>query len=823
MPRTLTCPACHRPFTDPNATRCPACRAALAPGAAAVGRKKKKKRAARKSSRFPVVWVAAGGGLLVAALLVGGLVILILGRGRVGGSDGSGSYAVVDSMPDPPAAANDSRELPEPPAPPRVPRYAWAGKPDPDAHPVEVSTAVGAPTPEPFVLVAARGGPFVVGVPASRSSERVKRVKSGKPADPWKVVPSADAPYPVVDVRTGKAVGSFAAAVRAEPRSRLGPDGQYLAGWETETDAASGSGRDFLVVWKRGGDRPVLRWPVPARVYWVDFLGPDRLALYHTGPTPRFVVLDVNTGGPVVTAALPAADFPPTNDLRTNGNNQEYYHDLRPGGGAVTPGGTCVAVGGKTAVAVLAAADGRLIGRLAGGSLVNPGNHLGIGFDEAGTEVRAVYKADAIYFRTWSMIDGQPHDGGGLNLKKPMVGPLLSGPEPGTLILGQAVVDLMSGQLILELPGIPQRWAGPDRLLVVANAADAVDFRALQDAVDYKIEGGVFVTAFPRDLYRQKVAAFAAGRANRPPTVPADRSAVARIQPQPVPWAVKLSPAPPLPAGAALADWPEHFAATEAATVPNTGRTWIRFDLKTGQRIGEPIRLWPDKVSDLRVDQGRLVVLALDGRKLAVADPADRSRVDVWDATGKHVAGLRPYPEVVIDWLGWSADGHLLTACPDLVTSWDPATGKAVFEIEAPLKTWTLAPGRGWLLAATPGGNLVFFDTATGKPLGRIPGLEPTPNFCLSPDGKTLIRRAPAGGDNAIQVWDRSRSTSRGKTRRRRRLKRSWNKRFCCDRSCRRCCRCTSRRSPRLRRFAAQGDFADPVALARAQRRLGLR
>jgi hypothetical protein len=99
-----------------------------------------------------------------------------------------------------------------------------------------------------------------------------------------------------------------------------------------------------------------------------------------------------------------------------------------------------------------------------------------------------------------------------------------------------------------------------------------------------------------------------------------------------------------------------------------------------------------------------------------------------------------------------SAVGHLLTACKDLVTSWDPATGKAIFEIDAAFKTWTLAPGRGWLLATTPGGNLDFFDTATGKPLGRIPGLEPKPNFSISPDGKTLIRpddsvpTEPAGG-----------------------------------------------------------------------------
>jgi hypothetical protein len=758
MPRALTCPACRHSLPDPNAPRCPACHAALANAAPARGKKKKKKGTAKKS-KFPVLWVAVGGVLLALALLVGGVLLLTFGRGHPAKSVGGGSYAVVDSLPEPPPAADDSHDLPEPPTPRRVPRYAWAGKPDPDTHPVDYSTAVGGPTPEPFVLVAGRGGPFAVGAPASGSSKRVKSVKSGNPADPWKVVPQPDAGYPVVDVRTGKEVGAFPAAAGAEPRSRLSPDGQYLACWETETDAVTRAGQDYLVVWKRGGDRPVLRWPVPARVYWAEFLGPDRLGLYHTGPTPQFVVLDVNKGAPVVTAALPASDFPPTNDLRSEGNNQEYYHDLRPGGGAVSPGGTYVAVGGKTAIAILAAADGRWVGRLAG-LLVNPGNYLAIGFDEAGAEVRAVWKADAVYVRAWSMIDGQGHLVAGFPLQKPLAGPVLSGPEPGTLIVGQSVVDRKSGQEVMEVPGIPLRWAGPDRLLAVAPVADAVHSKAIQDAVDYRIGTGVFVTVFKRDVYRQKAAAFAAGRVNapvnRPPTAPVDRSAVVVILPEPVAWAVKPSPAPPTPDGASLSVWPEHFAASEAATVPITGRTWIRHDLKTGKTIGEPVRLWPDKVSDVRPDPAPLVALALDGGRLAVVERADGSRVDVWDAAGKHVAGLRPYPDVVIDWLGWSAGGHLLTACQDLVTAWDPATGKALFEIEGAFKTWTLAPGRGWLVATTPGGNLAFFDTATGKPLGRIPGLGRAPAFSLSPDGKTMIRPARTGPDagNAIQVWD---------------------------------------------------------------------
>jgi hypothetical protein len=147
---------------------------------------------------------------------------------------------------------------------------------------------------------------------------------------------------------------------------------------------------------------------------------------------------------------------------------------------------------------------------------------------------------------------------------------------------------------------------------------------------------------------------------------------------------------------------------------------------------------------------GRIAALSLDGRRLAVVDPADPARFDVWDAAGKRLFGLRPYAEDAITWLGWSAGGQLLTACADLATGWDGDSGKAVFEIEGAYKTWALAPGGAWLVAAAPSGSLDFFDGATGRPLGRIAGSEKGQPFSVSPDGKTLVRPAGSG----VQVWD---------------------------------------------------------------------
>jgi hypothetical protein len=88
----------------------------------------------------------------------------------------------------------------------------------------------------------------------------------------------------------------------------------------------------------------------------------------------------------------------------------------------------------------------------------------------------------------------------------------------------------------------------------------------------------------------------------------------------------------------------------------------------------------------------------------------------------------------------------MLTASADLITGWDAATGKAIFEIEGTYKNWTLAPGCAWLVATTPASNLDFFDSANGKPLGRVPG---PAVFSLAPDGKTMVRESPG-----IEVWD---------------------------------------------------------------------
>src|SRR5262249_48893052 len=152
-------------------------------------------------------------------------------------------------------------------------------------------------------------------------------------------------------------------------------------------------GIDYLVVWKRGEDKPVMRWAPPAHVAWIDFVAADRLALYHTGPTPKFVVLDVSKGAPVVTAALPEADFAPTKDERTPADRPPFPPPRFRAQGGVGPAGAYAVLTGKAAFVVVATADGHPVGRLVTGPVEGARDYLGLAFDEGGTEFRAIYKS----------------------------------------------------------------------------------------------------------------------------------------------------------------------------------------------------------------------------------------------------------------------------------------------------------------------------------------------------------------------------------------------------------------------------------------------
>src|SRR5688572_22563214 len=118
----LVCPACRKKLPDGGVNRCPECGAKLAgrkPSPGAGGERvdgpdserapgprprKRRRRKAEKTglSEKQLIGLFVGGGLLASVLLIGGLVFL-LRRGGPGGPGGGGQYAVVDSLPSPPA------------------------------------------------------------------------------------------------------------------------------------------------------------------------------------------------------------------------------------------------------------------------------------------------------------------------------------------------------------------------------------------------------------------------------------------------------------------------------------------------------------------------------------------------------------------------------------------------------------------------------------------------------------------------------------------------------------------------------------------------
>jgi hypothetical protein len=59
-------------------------------------------------------------------------------------------------------------------------------------------------------------------------------------------------------------------------------------------------------------------------------------------------------------------------------------------------------------------------------------------------------------------------------------------------------------------------------------------------------------------------------------------------------------------------------------------------------------------------------------------------------------------------------------------------------------------------MATTTGGNHDFYDTSSGKHLGRIPSATQIPTTSISPDGKMLVRLIPGsqGASPITQVWN---------------------------------------------------------------------
>jgi hypothetical protein len=204
------------------------------------------------------------------------------------------------------------------------------------------------------------------------------------------------------------------------------------------------------------------------------------------------------------------------------------------------------------------------------------------------------------------------------------------------------------------------------------------------------------------------------------------------------------------------------------------GLYWHRVDLRPDAAALPSVRLWPSvagRSSGTPFEPSKQVLVAAlsnDGERLALRDPEDATRVDVWESGGGRVFGLRPYGQKPVEWVSWSATGRLLTLGDGKLTGWEIPGPRAVFEVagryQLPAEP---VRGRAWVALAA-GRHVDLVDTATGRCLGRLAADDlpddPYRSLGISPDGKllavccrgnsALCRDAPFQGFGLVRTWD---------------------------------------------------------------------
>ena len=758
----LTCPGCFATFPAPR----PAAPADDGPRPAkprkprAAGAKSKAK--AQAPGRRPK-WLPALGLIPVVVGVVVGVQVFGGGGGKKPAADGGGG---ADAPGGPVAAAQapvefagyDTPGEPLPPggadpAPPRKPvpvaplggEAPAAGgplRPDPPAAPpAELVKEWSAPGQ--MAIFAALDGPFVAVAPAPDAR---------KGAD--------DRPATVYDLRTGKPAGTYRtrfAPLVFPTAARLGPDGQWAVTFAAlaagEKPPAAGA---VVHAYRANGKADPVALRLPGPTPWLDFVAPDRVAAFTFDPGPVVAVYALPSGERVATIPLTAGvhrhDDPPaaTEPLR---------YTLESRGGAVSPGGRYVAVGGKDGVVVVDLAAGRQAAELPVGPVREWGCHLGLAFSPDGAELHAVVNQYPVRLTGWSLATGRPvYDatapgsfvGGSLFGEW---GPPLPGPDPGTLLVrgrqGGAVVDADTGRVLFNLPFVPAGWAGPDRLLGSRPNNQAADERF------------VFVAPFDRAEYRKETGrARPAAVAGRPPAQPGDRTGLVPTRPvppaapTPLPATADAGSAPP----AAVAYRLQDRQATDRGDLlpPRFVVEWRPPDPRTGRPADRPVELWPWATRHDRADKPPALpadpVAAADGGLVALRDPADPTRVDVWDRDGARVGGFVPYGRnTPVGWVGW-AGGRLLTAGGGRLTAWDVPDGTAAWEVEGGYEPAAGVAGGAWVVAAA-GESADVLDADTGVCVARLPapGGGGYVAAAAAPDGTALAAARPGG---RVDVWD---------------------------------------------------------------------
>lgn len=796
------------------------------------GRKDASRADPRRSPPFSPKLIAAGvaGGVLILVLLIVGVVAAV--RGLSGGPQSDvaanievpeGDYYVIDEplpgitaaihspsafsaapaanpvtvTPRPgrdssaPAASEDSAQT-------TTPRWSLPADPRPADQVYEYAEGVRlpietiqlrpreAPSVHPPVF-ADRGGPVVLMVP--HWTEHPYEIKSKSVTEVmgnmtrgrlvFTLQESPQSPAPVIDLRTGEAIGEFSWKSPFWNNPRLSPDGKYLVGRDAapywlrppEDPDAIKTEPNTLFAWKHKQDRPAHKLPVSGAVMWLEFVNNDEIAVFVVNEKSTLLLWNVATGEVTTEVPLSVAPY----EVNTSPIDGHWGYVANPLLGAVSPGGRYVAVGGHDGISLVSVAERREVGTFP----VDPGErkfewpYRGLSFPPDGDELFAIFHFPHQGMQLWtlSVTTGatlREHQLGTLSV----YGQIAPGPEPGTLLAsdpsqGTTLFDGTTNRWIANHAAI-YRWSDSGPVVAVGalpgQAASEAEPPA-DGATPESPQTGVYTTAAVHSAFGEALSDTDFGMPRRPRPVQPDRSGVEITAPEPpASWTPPpLTERPAVPADVAYLTnaRPAAFGGKELAVIQLPRReltkrgsvgssyyyyevVWERHDRLTGQRAGDAITLWPWVRNPAKAyDQNERMMVALsdDDRLLALRDGDAYGRVDVWNSTGERIVGFYPADaETTIEWLGWDAGGRLLTLAGGVLAAWEVPAAKAVYEIDgrytAPID---LLPGRDWI-AISAGTHIDLLDTATGRCIGRcaVEVAGKVGDIAVSPDGARL-------------------------------------------------------------------------------------
>jgi hypothetical protein len=570
-------------------------------------------------------------------------------------------------------------------------------------------------------------------------------------------------PHTLHDLTTGKRCGEYPGTMQLSLDGRLSPDGQYCVtrAWEKMPDLTKAASF-WLDVWKQGEPKVTGQIAPTGNVRWAEFISPTHFAVFQQEPDPALVVWDVVARK--VETRIPAKIAPKVDPKAT----QSGAYLPNPLGGAVAPGGRFVAIGGSTEVTVFDLKEAKEHGKFP-----MRGN-AGIGFFEGCeflTEPNRLVVQVGVHLSAWELATGKLTHATPLELR--------GGGFKARMGNGPA------GQLQYATHRLTQ--FGQETSPLVPPTTDPAPFvcqpyqrSILPQEVSKRLtyEQREFDIIFTWKL-DDKVTKRADVPVHEPFEVPAPRPAVAMGNRAAV---TTLQATPPatwqaLPAsewtkpdaGGSLPEWPAAISGSQAAVVRYVqiekrvrpyGKkqryfqmVWDRYDLATGKRLGTPVPLWPwandPKLLSEAVEANiptppstTIAALSADGETLAVVDPNEPHRIDLWNTKGERTGYYAAAEGTIVQWLGWSPGGKLLTLAGGSLTAWDARAAKALWEVSGGYGPPSeLARGSRWG-AFHAGSHVDLIDTATGKCLGRCrvqQSIADPVALAISPDAKRLM------------------------------------------------------------------------------------